>query len=140
MAGITASTKPIRPESVLRSNRPAWWSIRYSTSGLALRDRRLPVGRRRADDLVGVLAVGQPGDADVLELDARRVGLELADQAGQGGHPERARLLARRVDVVGEDDPARVAGQQRDLARRQRGAEAATTLSKPAWWAISASV
>ena len=28
------------------------------------------------------------------------------------------------VDVVGEHDPARIAGQQRDLARRQRGPEA----------------
>ena len=45
------------------------------------------------------------------------------------------------VDVVGEGDPRRVASQQRDLARasgRSRGE--ATTLSKPAWWAIRASV
>ena len=38
--------------------------------------------------------------------------------------PSVAGLLARRVDVVGEHDPARVAGQQRDLARRQRRPEA----------------
>ena len=44
--------------------------------------------------------------------------------AGERGHPERAGLLAGRVDVVGEHDPARVSRQQRDLARRQRGAEA----------------
>ena len=61
--------------------------------------------------------------------------------AGQGGHPERAGLLAGRVDVVGEDDPARVAGQQRDLARASAPCPgSATTFSKPAWWAIRASV
>ena len=38
---------------------------------LGLRDRGLPAVGRLADDLVGVLAVGQPDDADVLELDAR---------------------------------------------------------------------
>ena len=124
MAGITASTKPIRPDEVLRSNGSAWWSMRYSTSGLALAIGGLPGGRRLADDLVGVLAVGQPGDADVLELDPRRVALELADEPGQGGHAERAGLLARRVDVVGERDPAGVAREQRDLARRQRRPEA----------------
>jgi hypothetical protein len=34
------------------------------------------------------------------------------------GHAERAGLLAGGIDVVGERDPARVAGQQGDLARR----------------------
>ena len=70
---MTASTKPIRPDDRLEVEPAAWWSIRYSTSGLALRDRRLPVGRRLADDFVRILAVGQAGDADILELDARGV-------------------------------------------------------------------
>ena len=91
---------------------------------LGLGDRGLPRGRRLAHDLVGILAVRQPGDADVLELDARRVPLELADEPDEGGHPGAAGLLARRVDVVGEDDPRRIAGEQRDLAGRERGAEA----------------
>ena len=98
--------------------------MRYSTSGLRLADRRLPGRRVLAQDLVGILAGGQPGDPDVLELDARIVVLELADEPGQGGHAERAGLLAGRVDVVGEHDPARVARQQRDLARRQRRPQA----------------
>ena len=43
--------------------------MRYSTSGLALAIAVSQAAGRLADDLVGVLAVGQPGDADVLELD-----------------------------------------------------------------------
>ena len=98
--------------------------MRYSTSGLAAPIAAVQAVGRLADDLVGVLAVGQPGDADVLELDPGRVGLELADELGEGGDPERAGLLAGRVDVIREHDPARVARQQRDLAGRQRGPEA----------------
>ena len=40
---------------------------------LGLRDGRLPGGGRLAHDVVGVLAVGQADDADVLELDPGRV-------------------------------------------------------------------
>ena len=98
--------------------------MRYSTSGLAFATAVSHAGRRLAHDVVGILAVGQARDADVLELDSGRVALELPDEPGQCGHPERAGLLARRVDVVGERDPAGVACEQRDLARRQRRAEA----------------
>ena len=92
---------------------------------LGRRDSVAPRVGRLAHDLVGVLPVGQPHDAHVLELDARLLGqlLELADEPGQRLHPERAGLLAGRIDVVGQRDPPRVARQQRDLARRQRRAE-----------------
>ena len=40
------------------------------------------------------------------------------------GRAERPGLLAGRVDVVRERDPLRVPGHERDLVRRQRGAEA----------------
>src|SRR6266508_1754129 len=60
-------------------------------------DAGLPVGRRLPDDLVVVLAVGTPDDPNVLELDPRVVGLELADAPSEGGHPERAGFLAGRV-------------------------------------------
>ena len=41
---------------------------------------------------------------------------QLADQLLERRRAERARLLAGRVDVVGQGDPLRVAGEQRDLA------------------------
>ena len=91
---------------------------------LGSRDRRLPASRLVAHDLVRILAVRQPDDADVLELHARVVALELGDEAGQRRHAERARLLARRVDVVRERDALRVPRQQPDLVRGQRGPEA----------------
>ena len=121
---MTASTKPIRPELVLRSNRPRVVVDQVFEQWLGRGDRGLPRGRRLAHDLVGILAVRQPGDADVLELDARRVPLELTDEPDEGGHPGAAGLLARRVDVVGEDDPRRIAREQSDLAGRERGPEA----------------
>ena len=86
-------------------------------------DLLAPAIGRLADDLVGVLAVGQPDDADLVELDARIGDRELADQRLERGRPERARLLAGRVDVVGERDLLGVSGQERDLARRQRRPE-----------------
>src|SRR6478672_4859449 len=46
------------------------------------------------------------------------------DESDQGGHPGAARLLAGRVDVVREDDPAGVPRQQGDLPRREGRAEA----------------
>ena len=71
---MTASTKPIRPAERLE----------VEAAGVVVDqvlDERLRLARSRArqrvgrlaDDLVGVLAVGQPRDADVLELDARVV-------------------------------------------------------------------
>ena len=92
--------------------------------GLRLGDARLPVGRGLTQDLVRILAVGQPHDPDVLELDAGVIALELADETGQGGHPKRAGLLPRRVDVVRERDPVGVTRQQPDLVRCERGPEA----------------
>ena len=86
-------------------------------------DRLAPQVGRLADDLVGVLAIGQPDDADVGQPDAA-VGLDLADEVVQLGHAERAGGLAGRVDVVGERDLLRIARQERDLARGQRGPEA----------------
>ena len=77
------------------------------------------------------MPAGQPDDADVLELDARVVALELADQAGQRGHAERAGLLARGIDVVGEGDPVGVARQEADLVRRQGGAQARDDVLEP---------
>ncbi len=104
-------------------------------------DLLAPTIGRLANDLVGILAVGQADDADLVELDAGVGGRQLADQRLERLRPERARLLAGRVDVVGERDLLRVAGEQR---RPGPGVSAvpsdATTLSKPAWWAISASV
>ena len=72
---------------------------------LRLRDRRLPDRGRLAHDLVGILPVGESRHTDILEVDPGVIRLELSDEPGQGGHPERARLLPRRVDVIGEDDP-----------------------------------
>ena len=86
-------------------------------------DRAVQVVRRLADDLVGVLAVGQPRDADVLELDPRVVVWSWPMSPASAVTPSVPGLLAGRIDVVGEHDPVRVAGQQRDLARRQRGPE-----------------
>ena len=109
--------------------------------GFARPDLLAPAIGLVAQDLVGVAAVGQLDDAHVVQRDPRVVPRQLADQLLERRGAERARLLARGVDVVGEGDPLRVAGDQRDLLRasaRCRGE--ATTLSNPAWWAISASV
>ena len=76
-----------------------------------------------AQHLVGVLALGQADDADVVELDPRVVAAELADELLERGRAEGAGLLAGRVDVVGERDPLRVPGDQRDLLRRERRAQ-----------------
>ena len=51
-------------------------------------------------------------------------GGQLADDLLERRRPERAGLLAGRVDVVGERDPLRVAGDQRHLLGRERRAEA----------------
>ena len=69
--GMTASTKPIRPDDVLRSKRAGVVVDEVFDERLRLRDGGLPDLRRLADDLVGILAVGELDDADVLELDAR---------------------------------------------------------------------
>ena len=124
IVGMTASTKPMRPVERLEVETPGVMADEVLDERLGLGHARLPGGRVLADDLVGVLAVGQPHDAHVLELDARVVALELADEAGERGHPERAGLLAGGVDVVGERDAVGVAGQQPDLVRGERGAEA----------------
>ena len=104
-------------------------------------DLLAPAIGRLADDLVGILAVGQADDADLVELDAGVGRRQLADQRLERLRPERPGLLAGRVDVVGERDLLRVAREER---RPGPGVSAvpsdATTLSKPAWWAISASV
>ena len=63
-----------------------------------------------ADDLVGVLALGQPDDADVGEPDPGVADLDLADERVELGHPEGAGALAGRVDVVGEGDALRRSG------------------------------
>ena len=80
-----------------------------------------------ADDLVGVLALGQLDDADVDEADARvraaRRALDLADEGVELRDPERAGTLAGRVDVVGEGDPLGVLEDERDLARGQGRAQ-----------------
>ena len=82
-----------------------------------------PAIGRVAQDLVGILAVRHPDDADLVELDAALGRGELADQALERLHAERAGLLAGRVDVVRERDPLRIPGEQRDLARRERRSE-----------------
>ncbi len=78
-----------------------------------------------ADDLVGVLAVGQAHDVHVGEPAAVGRALDLAHERRQLGGPERGRALAGGVDVVGQRDARRVAGQQLDLAGRERRAHAA---------------
>ena len=80
-------------------------------------DLLAPAIRRLADDLVGVLAVGQADDADLVELDAGIGRRQLADQRLERLAPNVPGLLAGGVDVVGEGDLLRVAGEQRDLAR-----------------------
>ena len=87
-------------------------------------DLLAPAVGRLADDLVGILAVGQADDPDLVELDAGVGRRELSDQRLERRRPERPGLLAGRVDVVGEGDLLRVARQERDLAGRQRGARA----------------
>ena len=75
-------------------------------------DLLAPAIGRLAQDLVGILAVRQPHDADLVELDAALGRGELADQRLQRLRAERAGLLAGRIDVVGERDPLRVARQR----------------------------
>ena len=73
-------------------------------------DLLAPAVGRLADDLVGVLALGQPDDAGLVELMPVSVGCDLADQLLELPDPERARALAGRVDVVGERDPSSRSG------------------------------
>ena len=104
-------------------------------------DLLAPAVGRLADDLVGILALGQADDADLVELDAGVVARQLADELLERRRAERAGLLAGRVDVVGERDPLGVAGEQRDLARASAPCRATRRRCRsPAWWAISASV
>ena len=77
-----------------------------------------------AQDLVRVLSLGQAHDAHVVQLHAGVAGGQLADDLLQRRRPEGAGLLARRIDVVGERDPLRVAGDQRHLLGRERRAQA----------------
>ena len=124
--GMTASTKPIRPDAGLEVEAAGVVvdEVLDERLGLAPMAVCQAVGRL-AHDLVGVLAVGQPGDADVLELDARVVSAwSWPMSPASAVTPSVPGLLAGGVDVVGERDPARVAGQQRDLAGREGRAEA----------------
>ncbi len=82
-----------------------------------------PAVRRLADDLVGVLAVGQANDADLVELDPRVGHGQLPDERLERLGPERPGLLTGRVDVVGERDLLGVSGEETDLARSERGPE-----------------
>ena len=103
-------------------------------------DRLAPQVGRLADDLVGVLALGQPDDADVGQPDAA-VGLDLGDEVVQLGHAERAGALAR---PGRRRRPGRPSWRSGVSSATWPGVSAvprlATTLSKPAWWAMSASV
>ena len=85
--------------------------------GLRGPDLLAPAVGLLAQDLVGVAAVGQLDHAHVVERDPGVVARQLADQLLERGRAEGPRLLAGGVDVVGERDPLRVAGDQRDLAR-----------------------
>ena len=87
-------------------------------------DLLAPSIRLVAQDLVRVPSLRQAHDADVVQLHAGVAGGQLADDLLQRGRPERAGLLARRVDVVGEGDALRIAGDQRHLLGRERGAQA----------------
>ena len=78
-----------------------------------------PQVRVLPDDLVGILAVRKPDDADIGQAEPA-VGLDLGDQRVQLGDPKRAGALPGGIDVVGEGDLLRVAGEERDLAGRQR--------------------
>ena len=113
----TASTKRALPPGVRRSLARAWTSIRWSTIGFARADLLAPAIGLVAQDLVGVLPVGQLDDADVVERHPGVVARQLADQLLERRGAERAGLLARGVDVIGERDALRVAGDQRDLLR-----------------------
>ena len=114
---MTASTKPIRPELSLEVEPTGVVIDQVFDERLRLRDRGLPGGRRIARQLVRILAVRQPDDADVLQLHARGISLELSDQSGECRHAERAGLLAGRIHVIRQRDPAGIAGQQGDMAR-----------------------
>ena len=68
---------------------------------------------------------GQPGDADLVELHVGLAGGQLPGERLERGHAQGAGLLAGGVHVVGEHDLLRrVADEQGDLARRERGPEA----------------
>ena len=88
-------------------------------------DRLAPGVRGVPDQLVGVLAVRQARDADLVQLHAGVRRGELAGEPLQRGDAQRARALAGRVHVVGQHDLLRrVARQERHLARRERRAQA----------------
>ncbi len=117
--------KRARPPVVRRSADPGVEVDQVLDDRGGRADRLAPGVGRLADHLVGILAVRQPGDADLVELHARVRGRELAGELLQGGDAQRAGALARRVHVVGEHDLLRgVAREERDLARRERGAQA----------------
>ena len=118
MIGRTASTKRALPPGVRRSWARAWTSIRWSTIGRAVRTSSRQRSGSSRSDLVGVLArraAGRPGRRPARRRSRPRG--ELADELLERRRAERARLLAGRVDVVGERDPLRVAGDERDLLR-----------------------
>ena len=114
----TASTKRALPPGVRRSLARAWTSIRWSMIGCAVADLLAPAVGLVAQHLVGVLArraAGRRARRPAPTPESSRD--ELADQLLERRRAEGAGLLARGVDVVGEGDPLRVPGDQRDLLR-----------------------
>ena len=129
MVGRTASTNRARPPGVSQIVHARVRIDEVIDDRPCVADGIAPGSRGLAQHLVGVLALGQANDPDVVQLDPGVVARELPDERFQARRAQRARLLAGRVDVVGERDPAPVARalpyrmRQRDLARRERRAQ-----------------
>jgi hypothetical protein len=92
-------------------------------NGLGRPDLLAPAVGRLADNLVGVLAVGQANDADLVELDPGVGRGQLADKRFERLGPKGSSLLAGGIDVVGEGDLLGIAGEEADLTRCERRPE-----------------
>ena len=103
--GSTAATSESRPSGVRTSTRGVVVDEELHDR-LGRPDGLAPEVGCLADDLVGVLALGQPDDADVGEARRRSSSrCDLADQRDQLGGAEVPALWPAAIDVVGEHDP-----------------------------------
>ena len=93
--GTIASTKRALPPGVLRSTCAGVVVDQVVDDRLGGPDLLAPAVGRLADDLVGILAVGQADDPDLVELDAGVGGRELADERLERLSPRTSRPSRR---------------------------------------------